>query len=372
MRYIAEAHLANGEESARSFGVGMGRHPMARKYSALGEAVERLHFVHSRAHRLCPADELDGSLVNFAELGLTLNTSADRDHSEANATAPISWSLATDLASGQACWVPHERRGFIQHGYRPTTSGWATHETGRAELAALLELIERDAALLSWYSGDFGQEIVSVTDDIADALRRQGLLIRLFLLTKDIGIPVVWAWAQNYMRTLPIPWGASVMSAAAALSPADAIKSSIDGVVQKLESFGPESCVTFSGTPSHPREHVFHYLNEAAGRRLASWVGVPATVKASQLDRRFAFNDLHAVAQHLADRGYRPLIVDETQHYARKVQVSVCRAVVPGLLPLSFGASANARISRLAERLQAVGLTFSAHEVAALPPHPFA
>lgn len=372
MRYIAEARSPGCREDEVLLGIGKGRSVAERQRSALGEAVERQHFVHSHAHRLCSAAELDGNFVRFDELGLAPGKSADRRKEGTDNASHIAWSLATDLASSKACWVPHERRGFVQGGYRPTTSGWASQETGHAELPALLELIERDAALLSWYGRDFGFEIVGVDDDVADIMNRQGWRIRLFLLTKDIDVPVVWAWARCCVRTLPLPYGASIMSVAAALASEDAIRASIDGVVQKLESFGSAPCAPFSGVPSHPREHVLLYLDEAAGLRLASLVGSPPRVEVSQFRRRFELASVQAIVLHLADRGYRSLVVDETQDYAKRVQVSVCRAVVPGLLPMSFGTSANARISLLAERLRAVGLPSDVNEVASLPPHPFA
>lgn len=353
-------------------GVGKGRHALARKVTALGEAVERQHFEHSRAHRLCPLAELQGKVVNLERLGIAPGQSAHHCPDGQGDTIAIAWSLATDVATGEACWVPHESRGFIQSGYRPTTSGWAAHEMGRAELAALLELIERDAALLSWYSGDFGEEILGAADYVMDALRSHGFLVRLFLLSKDIRVPVVWAWARCTVRTMPVPYGASVMSAAAALMPEDAIRSAIDGIVQKLENVGPEPCVAFYGVPSNPREHVLHYLNEAAGQRLDVLLGSPPTLNASRLGRRFDLDGLASVAKHLASFGYSPLVVDETQDYAKRVRVSVCRAVVPGLLPLSFGVSAAGRLAGLAVRLRAAGLSPLRQEVTSLPPHPFA
>lgn len=360
---------ASGDRACH--GTGKGRSLHARRLSAVGEAVERHHFFHARPHRVATPDALEGPMVTPAQLGLPLHRPAGCDLEQPG--SPQGWSLATDLSTGMRWWVPHEVGGAWNPHYRPTTSGWATHEPATAPLRALLEIVERDAALLAWYRADFGVEIGGLNDPVAAALDRRGFDLRLFLLTRDLPIPVVWAVARVRDSHAALQSGACLMSTAADLVPEVAVVGALDGVVQKLETFGQWPCDPFQGQPTDPHDHIRYYLEPRHGDELHARIGAPPMMPARELRKCFHLRDVQAMIRDLSARGLHPLVVDETQVYARQVNSVVCRAVIPGLLPLTFGPAGSGRLSRLPERIACADEAQRLiSQQADLPPHPFA
>jgi ribosomal protein S12 methylthiotransferase accessory factor len=146
---------------------GNGAHPDPRRAraAALGEALERYSAVYVPPHRVrrSTARALGGTAVDPARFALFHPTQFDIPgfpFVPFTETTPTTWVDGFDLADGAPAMLPAElvylRRpeaGTRQIAYS-TSSGLACGPTLReAILAALLELVERDAVMLAWKSG---------------------------------------------------------------------------------------------------------------------------------------------------------------------------------------------------------------------------
>jgi ribosomal protein S12 methylthiotransferase accessory factor len=134
---------------------------------------------------------------------------------------PVRWVSGRDLWTGEPCAVPAslvyttfhrarpDREGRPPYGDEPPTSPvpYAGLAAGRsreqAELAALLELIERDAVTRSWLRGRRWPQIV-LPAALADLFRGPlGVLrVRLFHVPAVVGVPVVAALVEDTITDL--------------------------------------------------------------------------------------------------------------------------------------------------------------------------
>jgi thiazole/oxazole-forming peptide maturase SagD family component len=186
---------------------------------ALGETVERYcAFVGARSGDRYPAvfcrwDEFgpDDAVLPASCLRLF----ADEQHASQGfpfhrfrEDLPLSWTLAPSLLDDRHCWLPTQ---LLQVGYVPrhgsgerrlaasVTTGTAAHTNrARAALNALLELVQIDAAMGHWYSGQLSPRIMldGRTAAIAALVQRQfrGSSVRVrfhWLPSPDLlGMPV--------------------------------------------------------------------------------------------------------------------------------------------------------------------------------------
>jgi ribosomal protein S12 methylthiotransferase accessory factor YcaO len=347
------------------YGLGKGRGEDTRQMSALGEAIERHHFHSSRPGKIALAQDLALAHVSPWELGVRPGLWSGTPIGQSN------WSLAIDAATGEKLYVPHEGRGADRTMYRSTTSGWATHVDERAAIGALLELVERDALLRSWLGQNFGIELDGIEDPMLEGLRTIGVGVRLFCVTKEVAAPVVWAWA-----TLPDEFPrfgrGSICSSAAAMDLVSAARSAIDGVVLKLESLPAAHFEAATEWVREPADHLLYYLSAGNRPKLERAVRSCAKEKFSALAQTFPATPnehaerLNALVAILSRSGFRCLLINETQKYARDVGLRVTRAAVPGLVPLSFGPCSEMRTCFPGERQSDLPRRSE------LPPHPFA
>lgn len=136
----------------------------------------------------------------------TLNgISADYDDIPSPATfaGEIDWSEARCLSDGLASWVPSQLcfGRYARHGaWRNDSNGCAAGATPEAaRLAALLELVERDATGIWWYGRCRRPQLESARLDRPDlsaaiaAHRKAGRQVNLLDLTHDLQVPVAAA-----------------------------------------------------------------------------------------------------------------------------------------------------------------------------------
>ena len=156
---------------------------------------------------------------------------------------PIYWTQATDLARQQATWVPAQEVWFdtrrldgetqIVH---PTTSGTALGGSREeAALFALLEAVERDSFLTTWYAQTPGRKVAPQSIDRPSfqvELARARLAFpdygfHFFYLASAFGLPTVWAMAVRERGT-----GMKVLGATASgMTTAEAAQSALKEVV---------------------------------------------------------------------------------------------------------------------------------------------
>ena len=157
----------------------------------------------------------------------------------------VDWLWGHSLRDRQAVLVPEQLAfyGPRPPGVRFTTSSSSGCATGscleEAALFGLLELIERDAFLLTWYGAQPPTRLDPATRGrpgtaaLIDRMRGAGYDIHLFDMRIDLPVPAVLCVAK---RRVPGP-GDVVFSAGAALEPADAVASAVGEVSSLVDNF---------------------------------------------------------------------------------------------------------------------------------------
>jgi ribosomal protein S12 methylthiotransferase accessory factor len=212
---------------------------------ALGEALERysagVYHTEEFDHG-APAD-LDGAVPPSS---FVLPAAV-----ETGGAASIPWVAGADLVTGESARLPAE---FVQfppsaHRHGPSiTTGLGLGSSGAAALwSGLTEVIERDAAMLSWYS-TFEPLGLAVDDEGFTALARraqaEGLTVTPVLLTQDIDIPVVAVAVERE------EWPRFVVGSAAAFDPHEAAQSALAEALQswmELRAMGPDGAAEAEG-----------------------------------------------------------------------------------------------------------------------------
>jgi ribosomal protein S12 methylthiotransferase accessory factor len=290
------------------------------------------------------------------------------------------WTWAYSLALDRHQAVPADlvfyrgRRGLSRR--RPlacnSSSGCAIGQgAGQAALNAVLEVLERDALLLTWY----GRRAPCRLDpDRADDLRIPllaaqldacGYDVAVFDTTAaDIGVPCVWAMAVNRsdggLKTLsgagchPDPERAvlrALREVAGHLAPMRELAASVGRrVALRMLAGGPAL--------RRPRDHVLLYgLPEAFDRLSFLFAGERSEMGPHQHFRRRGALVVSepeawapAVYAAILRAGLDVLIADMTASDLRGLGLVAVRALVPGTLPMTFGAGLErtAGASRLA------------------------
>ena len=230
---------------------GYGRHASGRgadaessRRGAVAEAVEIASLCEWGDERLIqgPAEDVPVSYLPLSAcLGFSETQRADRDIENTRLSGldfvpalpaqdiPLSWLLALDPVRRMQILVPADAvligRETPDVAPFADTNGCAAGPTATAaRLAALLELIERDATGRWWY-GTRARKLLdpaSLPDPASrnvDWARATGRILRLFEITTDLAIPVVGAMlAQNDGRGVALGFAgrASLVEAAQA------------------------------------------------------------------------------------------------------------------------------------------------------------
>ena len=213
---------------------------------ALGEALERysagVYRTEEFAH--AAAASLDDAVAPAA---FVLPNGTETDPS-----ASIPWVAGEHLSTGESVSLPTE---FVQfpppeHRHGPSiTTGLGLGSSGvEALLSGLYEVIERDAAMLSWYS-TFEPLGLTVEDGTFETLARrasaEGLDVSTVLLTQDVDVPVVAVAVEREA------WPRLAVGSGADLNPVVAARSALTEALQswmELRAMGPEAASAAEGT----------------------------------------------------------------------------------------------------------------------------
>jgi ribosomal protein S12 methylthiotransferase accessory factor len=213
--YIWRAEIANHRfASARDEKVivasGKGLTQAAAMRSALGESVERYCAlrVPGERSRIARRTDLIGASLDPARLVLhspeQLETLPYHHYSQDTALA---WVEGEDLTSGARIWLPAQAVYLVTPTDSPTlfqttSNGLAAGQTpAHAKLAAVLEVVERDAFLTAWYHRlpvrrlNWARHPDPDIVGIGRAYLHRDVAIELYLLPSDHEIPVVAALA---------------------------------------------------------------------------------------------------------------------------------------------------------------------------------
>jgi ribosomal protein S12 methylthiotransferase accessory factor len=261
---------------------------------------------------------------------------------------PMRWIRGLNMRTGEPCWVPAVLvyMHFPAHGAEritnPISTGAATHpDPAVAVCGALCEVIERDAISLTWL-----QELAlprieldTVGPDLQrylDLCAERDLTVQFYDATTDVGIPTIYgvSIAPDH------PTCRTVVSCATSLDPQTAAAKAICETVSvriALNNAKPpsEDFQTFGGVAdgaaymcAPERAEAFNFLLDGTARRRLSELPTLSTGD--------PVADLRLVCARLAACGMDAYVVDLTTDEALRVGMTVVRAIVPQLQPLTF------------------------------------
>ncbi|WP_330631433.1 YcaO-like family protein [Halocatena halophila] len=152
-----------------------------------------------------------------------------------NDTEPIEWVPGTELGTDRTVSLPAEHVFFPYDSDGPTiTTGLGLgNDHTEAIVAGLTEIIERDAAIIAWYSS-YEPLGLSIEDERFGTLRRRakatGLSVTATLLTQDVDIPVVAVAVHRSDEE----WPAFALGLAADLDP---IAAAVSAGTEAIQNF---------------------------------------------------------------------------------------------------------------------------------------
>jgi ribosomal protein S12 methylthiotransferase accessory factor len=260
---ISATPFSDAEAPDHAAGVGADWDPAFMK--ALGEALERYSAAVYRTDEFVSAPDNPVAPDRFVQPG------------ESPAGSAIDyWHPAEDLATGEAVELPAELVVFPppeRHVRPPITTGLGLGNDGiEALLSGLYEVVERDAAMLSWYSSY--EPLGLAVDDagfetLAARAGSEGLEATALLLTQDVDVPVVAACVHREGE-----WPRFAAGMSADLDPEAAARGALEEAIQnwlELRRMGPDRASEESGA-------IGHYADfpEAARAFVAPETTVPA------------------------------------------------------------------------------------------------
>jgi ribosomal protein S12 methylthiotransferase accessory factor len=264
-----------------------------------------------------------------------------------------------------------------------------------AILFGLLELVERDAFLLAWYSRarltaiDLTTATTPAVRSMLDRAALHGYDVHAFDTRMDLAVPVVTALAVRRDGG----HGTLSFSAAAGFDPADTVEAALSEVLtyiphlpyQVTERLAELEAMERDFTKVlHLKDHAQLYGLPSMARHAAEYLE-PAGVL--PLEEAFAdwqplrprtgdlLDDLGCLRDRLTGAGYDVIAVDQTTPEQHRMGLHTVSTIVPGLLPLDFGWSRQRALTtpRLRTALHVAGRRaddLPEAEIKAVP-HPF-
>lgn len=368
LRYEMPGHLACARlkrDTTTDFAWGVDADPGRSSTKAFAEAIERHGWQSPSALQSATAESLASACDVPTLTGYSAGQYADPafPFSPFTPTREYWWASGVDIATGNPVHVPadlvYSRAGLVASGHasdKPltwsTTSGCAAAASLEAGIErALLELVERDAFMRHWLAQRAGTMIApgSIPGHLRTRIR----------LVEEAGCRVCLQW-------LPSSWGAVILAsashdelgfttlgAAAAPDPEDALVRAISELESRvfvwlnglaaIEPITPDAVRT-------PADHFVLYTQRNWYRHAETFLMAQASEPASfsALTSRMTTVST-TLACRMAERGLAPFFVDITPAQNAidqgRTPLTVVRAFVPTLVPLTFGARLEPRAS---------------------------
>ncbi|WP_437752995.1 TOMM precursor leader peptide-binding protein [Sorangium sp. So ce1389] len=347
----APAHRCEGPE----VGTGKGVTAVEALIRATGEAVERYSagIFDARALLRAPVAEMKGDFIAPERLCLYDEAQYARPgfpFARLDPTTPIAWVLGRWLDTRAPVHVPALPTYYGNcaepgaYFCQVTSNGLAAGPTLEgASMGAALELIERDAFMISWLARRPGRRILPddavdpEVHEVARQLAERGARIELYLLEAGIAVPVVMCVGYGDGKR----WPGAVVSISAHLSPRTAIKKAIleqgqiGNFVFRLMT-GEDVAV-----PERPEDvrtiedHAVYYLPPSRAAAFA-FLRQGGTVTAAELEEPSEVS-LSELARRVQAAGMRVAIVDVTSPDLAATPFRVARAVGPDFQQIHFG-----------------------------------
>ncbi|GGS80243.1 SagD family biosynthesis docking scaffold protein [Planobispora rosea] len=254
----------------------------------------------------------------------------------------------------------------------------------------ILEVLERDAFLLTWYTRarapriDLGTARDPGIPLVAAAITAEtGYLVECYDITPDHGVPCVWALART-LSGEPATISAAAAGTSLEHAAAGALAELGPMVPTVREHFPPNAdrARTLAADGSRVRSMIDHYLVygvRSAAERLSflteGTTRVPFPPPPEGFRHQDLTLDLEFLIDRLADVGLDVIVVDLTTPEHRAGGLRCVKVLVPGAVPMTFGEQ-NRRTWGLPRLLDPAavrgrGMPVRVHADLNPDPHPF-
>nr|WP_238356994.1 TOMM precursor leader peptide-binding protein [Kribbella italica] len=355
--------------------------------------------------RRAAVTELDVPYVELEQCGL-YTPEFYRGHFEQyvpwSENPSVPWVWGWSVRDDRALLVPEQIVYYLDHraDHRNTvqecSNGCASGSSvTEAVLHGLLELIERDAFLIAWYSGLTPREID--LDTVDEPLVRQmrshvdllGYDLRCFDIRIDLPVPAVGAVA---VRRDGGP-GTLCFGGGASLDPADAVRAAVCEVASYVTGFEErvaarseevEAMVTDYANVTELAHHALLFGLPEMAPYAEHWLRQSTRTPLDEVYADWTLNrppltdlaePVREIVGLLAAQGMDTVVVDQTTPEQAGLGINTVATIVPGLIPIDFGWHRQ-RVLTMPRMLWApyqAGLTEQPLQVEQLHlvPHPF-
>jgi ribosomal protein S12 methylthiotransferase accessory factor len=249
-------------------------------------------------------------------------------------------------------FMPYVVRSREENCTYTTSTGLAfSHSLESAILAAIYEVVERDALMITWYNR-LSRPKIALNDvplQVKEYLDRHYTMfgqhrLHCMNITSDIGIPVIFTVVTGKgIETEP----ALAVGAASRLNPLDAFYKSL---MEGFQTFNWARFLKRSKTAKDElgefrvvsfEQHVQHYTRDENYAKAEFSFASPEQVKLQDmpnLDRGTICGNIEAATQQIRAAGCKHLLVKElTSADVAELGGHVARVVIPKTVPLNLG-----------------------------------
>ncbi len=314
-------HISDG--AAPTYAAGVATDWNRALMKALGEAYERYAAATYRRDQLIEASPaaLDNAILPAAFVGATVSDTSEQ--------CP-QWVPGEAVQTGEEVYLPASAVYFPppdSDAMHAITTGLAAGTTvSEAVLAGLLEIVERDAAMIEWYATGTAPR-VTVDYDRFTRLRERatsvGLSVTPKLLTRDVDVPVVGVAVHRDQ------WPQLALGTAAALDAAIAASQALEEALQnwmELRSTTPEEAKQLDGA-------IGRYAANPPVEATATDGAVPAK-RCSRTSESSTEMALTTVVEAVTKQGLTPYATRLTTRDLATIGIEVVRVLVPKAQPL--------------------------------------
>jgi ribosomal protein S12 methylthiotransferase accessory factor len=334
------------------------------------EGLERHAGQHPRRRAVAvraTAGELTDPFLDLADCGLYTDRFYDAHEHQYVRWGPdvsIPWVWGWSLRDQQPLLVPEQVAYYLDHrrDHRNTVqecsngcaSGASTEE---AVLHGLLELLERDAFLLSWYAGVTPPEIDLDTVDsplvrhMRERLDLLGYDLRCFDVRADVPVPVVGAVA---VRRVPGP-GNLCFAGGAGFDPEDAVRAAVCEVASYVPGFDTRvtgehdellAMVDDYSRVTELKHHALLFGMPEMAAHAQHWLRQDVRLPLGEVYRDWTdvhrpghdlTADVRTLVDLLAGIGSDVVVVDQTTPEQAAFGLHTVATIAPTLVPIDFG-----------------------------------
>lgn len=340
-----------------------------------------------------PRSALSGRVVEFESCGVYSDEFYRSHHDKYvrwDSDPSIPWVHGWSIRDDAPVLVPEQlvyyldRREDHLNTVQECSNGCASGSSmSEAVLHGLLELLERDAFITSWYAPTTPAEIdldtsrLPVVHHMRAQLDLLGYDLRCFDIRTDLPLPTVGSVAvrrDGGMGTLCFAGGAGLEPDEALRAAVCEVASYVPGFTERVEKkrefleAAMEDLNLITELEQHPllfgmpemRAHAEHWMGQTSKTPMRDLYRDWAEVYQPSTDLT---DPVRLIVRLLAERGMDTVVVDQTSPEQSLLGIHTVAVVVPGLVPIDFGWAR--------QRALTMPRTYSAHFAGWRSPRPF-